>query len=40
MSVLHVQPVPGSKQAQIKFNHYKYCTKEPFIIYADFESIH
>ena len=32
-------PVPGSKQAQIKFNQYKYCTKAPFVIYADFESI-
>ena len=39
MSVLHVLPVPGSKQAQIKFNNYKYCTKAPFVIYADFESI-
>ena len=39
MSVLHVHPVPGSKQAQIKFNQYKYCTKAPFVIYADFESI-
>ena len=36
MSVLHVLPMPGSKQAQIKFNQYKYCTKAPFIIYADF----
>ena len=40
MSVLHVLPTPGSKQAQIKFNHYKYCTKAPFVIYADFEAIH
>ena len=39
MSVLHVLPVPGTKQAQIKFNQYKYCTKAPFIIYADYESI-
>ena len=39
MSVLHVLPTPGSKQAQIKFNQYKYCTKAPFVIYADFESI-
>ena len=39
MSVLHVLPMPGSKQAQIKFNQYKYCTKAPFVIYADFESI-
>ena len=39
MSVLHVLPVPGSKQAQIQFNQYKYCTKAPFVIYADFESI-
>ena len=39
MSVLHVLPVPGSKQAQIKFNKYKFCTKAPFVIYADFESI-
>ena len=38
-SVLHVLPVPGSKQAQIKFKKYKYCTKAPFIIYANFESI-
>ena len=39
MSVLHVLPTPGSKQAEIKFNQYKYCTKAPFIIYADFELI-
>ena len=39
MSVLHVLPVPVSKQAQIKFNQYEYCTKAPFVIYADFESI-
>ena len=39
MSVLHVRPNPGSKQAQIKCNQYKYCTKAPFVIYADFESI-
>ena len=39
MSVLHVLPVPGSKQAQIKFNQYKYCTQAPFVIFADFESI-
>ena len=39
MSVLHVLLVPGSKQAQIKFNQYTYCTKAPFVIYADFESI-
>ena len=37
--MLHVLPVPGSKQAQIKFNQYKFCTKAPFVIYADFESI-
>ena len=39
MSVLHVLPVPGWNQAQIKFNQYKYCTKASFVIYADFESI-
>ena len=39
MSVLHVLFTPGSKQAQIKFNQYKYCTKAPFVIYSDFESI-
>ena len=39
ISVLHVLPTPGSKQSQIKFNQYKYCTKAPFSIYADFESI-
>ena len=39
MSVLHVLSVPGSKQAQIKFNQYKYCIKAPIVIYADFESI-
>ena len=39
MSVLHVLSVPGSKQAQIKFNQYKYSTKALFVIYADFESI-
>ena len=39
MSVLHVPPMPCSKQAQIKFNQYTYCTKAPFVIYADIESI-
>ena len=39
MSVLHVFPTPGSKQAQMKFNKYKYCTKATFVIYADFEFI-
>ena len=39
ISVLHVFPVLGSKQAQIKFNQFKYCTKAPFVIYAGFESI-
>ena len=39
MSVLHVLPVPGWKQAQIKFNQYKYCIKAQFVIYANFESI-
>ena len=39
MSVLYVFPVPGSKQAEIKFNQYKCCTKAPIVIYADFESI-
>ena len=39
MSVLHVLTVPGSKQADIKFNQYKCYTKAPFIINADFEFI-
>ena len=39
MSVRHVLSVPGSKQAQIKFNQYKFCIKAFFVIYADFESI-
>ena len=39
MSVLHVLPVSGSKQAKINFNQYKCCTKAPFVIYADFEFI-
>ena len=39
MSVLHVLYTPGSKHAEIKFKQYKYCTKAPFVIYADFESI-
>ena len=39
MSVLHVLTMPGSKRAQIKFNQYKFCTKAPFVIYADYESI-
>ena len=39
MSVLHVLPVPGSKQAQIKFYQYKYCIKSPFVIYANFQFI-
>ena len=39
MSVHHVLSVQGSKQAQIKFNKSKYCTKAPFVIYADIKSI-
>ena len=39
MSVLHVLPAPGSKQAQLKFNNYRFCTMAQFVIYADFESI-
>ena len=39
MSVLHVVFMPYSKQAEIKFKHYKYCTKASFVIYADIESI-
>ena len=39
MSVLHVLPTPGSKQSQLKFTNYKFCTKAPFVIYADFESV-
>ena len=39
MSVLHVNPTPGSKQAEIKFNHYKYCTRALFVIYENFKSI-
>ena len=40
LSVLYVLPTLCSKQAQIKFNQYKYCTKAPFVIYADFEYIY
>ena len=39
MSVLHLLPSPRSKQVQLKFYNYKYCTMAPFVIYADFESI-
>ena len=39
MSVRHVLPTFGSKQAQLKFFNYKFCTMAPFVIYADFESI-
>ena len=39
MSVLHVLPSPDSKQAQLKFYNYKFCTMASFVIYADFESI-
>ena len=39
MSVLHVLPTEKSKQSQIKFINYKFCTIAPFDIYADFESI-
>ena len=39
MLILHVLFTPGSKQAQIKFNQNKYCTKAPVVIYADCESI-
>ena len=39
MSVHHVLPTQGSKQAEIKFDQFRYCTKAPFVIYADFESI-
>ena len=36
MSVLHVLPAPGSKQAQLKFYNYKFCTMALFVTYADF----
>ena len=39
MSVPNVLPAPGSKQAQLKFYNYKFCTTARFVIYADFESI-
>ena len=39
MSVLHLIPVPGCKQAEIKFNQYKYSTKAPFVVYTDFKFI-
>ena len=39
MSVFRVLPTPGSNHAKIKFNQYKYCTKAPFVVYADFEFI-
>ena len=39
MSVFHVLPTPGSKQAEIKFNQYKYCIKAPIVINADFQFI-
>ena len=32
-------PVFGSKHTKIKFNQYKNCTKAPFVIYVDIESI-
>ena len=37
--MFHMLPVQGSKQAQIKFDKCKYCTKAPFVLYANFESI-
>ena len=40
MSIVHVLPSPNSKQAQLKFYNFKFCTMAPFVIYADFESIH
>ena len=39
MSVLYVLPTPGSKQAQLKFYNYKFCSMAPFVIYADFEFV-
>ena len=39
MSALPVHLTPVSKQAQIKFNQHKYCTKAPFLNYADVECI-
>ena len=39
MSVHRVLPTPGSKETQIKFSNYKFCTVAPFVIYADCESI-
>ena len=40
MIVLHMLSVPSFKQAEIKFNYYKYCTKTLFVIYANFEFIY
>ena len=39
MSVLYVLHTPKSKQAQLKFSNYKFCTMAQFVIYADLESI-
>ena len=39
MSVLYVLPTPGSKQAQLKFYNYKFCSMAPFVIYAYFEFV-
>ena len=39
MSVLHVLPTSGSKQAQLKFYNYMFCTMATFVIYADFKSM-
>ena len=39
MSVLHVLPAPGSKQAQLKFYNYRFCTMAPFVIYMHLKSI-
>ena len=39
VSVLYVLPTPSFKQGKIKFSQYKYYTKAPFVIFADFVSI-
>ena len=39
MWMLHVLYTPGLKQAHIKLNQYKYCTKALFVINADCEFI-
>ena len=39
MLVLHVLPAQNTEQAHIKFRQFRNTYEDPFVVFADFESI-